>query len=135
MKNKELYYTPTIKEFHVGFELESNYIIFSKDKQWQSLLLTEQNISLFLDCYIQDAVKEEFRVKYLDKEDIESLGWKVDGLGEIYTSFNLNNFDLTMWDGNYLEISGNESNDSQNSFNGTCKNKSELIKLMKQLEI
>ena len=56
------YYTPEIEELHVGFECE--------------LLDIEQG--LFGKCTIKenDILSDElFRVRYLDKEDIESLGW------------------------------------------------------------
>jgi hypothetical protein len=34
------YYTPTIEEFHVGFEFESNHVIFKKGNkgdEWHNL--------------------------------------------------------------------------------------------------
>ena len=72
MDNK--YYTPTIEEFHVGFEFESNYVGFSSDLKWRKILLNDSH-DWFWTTYKQDAVETEFRVKHLDKEDIESLGF------------------------------------------------------------
>jgi hypothetical protein len=92
---------------------------------------------------------EEFELKYLDKEDIESLGFKYD---ENYVDFPELGF---LKDTNYLSPytqyllyynpvtkkfrieriinCGTDLDDYL--FNGTIKNKSELIKLMKQLGI
>lgn len=63
---KDKYYTPSIEEFHVGFEFELKdpitqiwvKFIFEEDKLW----FIKSNIS---------------RVKYLNKEDIESLGFEL----------------------------------------------------------
>ena len=73
------YYTPDISEFHVGFEFESNYILFNNGKpgdEFVPAILTEDNISWMLQSYFEDATPTEFRVKYLDKQDIESLGFE-----------------------------------------------------------
>jgi hypothetical protein len=67
MENK--YYTPEIEEFHVGFEYEAkpkgsihiDYMPFI----WRG------NNSL-----ISEFTSATLRVKYLDREDIESLGWE-----------------------------------------------------------
>tara|TARA_R100000544_G_C2213483_1_gene53227 strand:- start:114 stop:527 length:414 start_codon:yes stop_codon:yes gene_type:complete len=72
---KDKYYTPEIEEFHVGFEFESNYTLFSRDREWVKCKLDENNTWFTEEWYV-DAVPTEFRVKYLDKEDIESLGWE-----------------------------------------------------------
>jgi len=83
---QDKYYTPSIEEFHVGFECESNYILFNNTVKayfhnedpniFVPVIFTEDNIGWALDSYINDAYPTEFRVKYLDKEDIESLGWE-----------------------------------------------------------
>lgn len=138
---RKKYYTPSIEEFHVGFEYEiydcdglGNYdwnrayfegVIAGKSKgtfkhTWESLQkLIEQ---------------EEVRVKYLDKEDIGSLGWILEQKplasfyeGEYYvsdegntTTFQFENIDqaepIIDINGNYFKI----------------KNKSEFKKLMNQ---
>ena len=70
------YYTPDIEEFHVGFELEaintaSNHPnIYEWVKFKLDLGLGEQweHIEDYID-------KNQIRVKYLDKSDIEELGF------------------------------------------------------------
>ena len=62
-----LYYTPEISEFHVGFEYE----VFDK---LHNIWNKENNF--FLQ---QGDFKDEIRVKYLDQFDIESLGFILTG--------------------------------------------------------
>jgi hypothetical protein len=83
-----------------------------------------------------------FRVKYLDREDIESLGWEYketsdggfDYYWDIHTmkhsilySERAKRMVITLWDRSRLE--------DHTVFVGTIKNKSELKKLLKQLGI
>lgn len=67
------YYTPTIEEFHIGFECEKTGNELSP--QWHNYIV---NISTFAEPFVKGNTKlgSSFRVKYLDKEDIESFGFK-----------------------------------------------------------
>ena len=65
MENK--YYTPDIEEFHVGFEYEEFY-----KETWRSVLYSGMGTTLY-NFY---SGNESIRVKYLDQEDIESLGFE-----------------------------------------------------------
>ena len=60
------YYTPEIEEFHVGFECEYKE---PDEEAFESDELTERDVAYLL------AYPDRARVKYLDKEDIESLGF------------------------------------------------------------
>lgn len=152
MENK--YYTPELEEFHVGFEFESNYILFrkgNKGDEWNKHILTKEN-TWFWDAYENDAIETEFRVKYLDTEDIESLGFNqrpidLDGKPNVmYTKpleNKIKNFDIvdivhnpiSKWV--LITIGDHQSPWSvwETTFAGTIKNKSELKKLLKQLGI
>lgn len=134
------YYTPEIEEFHVGFEYEYLHgtkgwidCRFGEPDDW-SLSQLDEEIGLLL-----------IRVNYLDREDIESLGWKVvshsvyiEGEkvipteGIIEYGFN-QRYILTdiLEEFNQYEIKAL----SGDIFRGAIKSKSELIKLMKQLGI
>lgn len=146
-----LYYTPTIEEFHIGFEYE-----YMNGDLWEKSKITIQDYKSDgpdyerSDSWFQEEILggiRTIRVKYLDREDIESLGWIHDiNMSELeYESF-------------YIEPGYDEKNkfiqySLQNYKNGkvyldkcinsglheigflTIKNKSELIKLMKQLDI
>lgn len=67
------YYTPTIEEFHVGFEFESP--MHGSDEYAKHIFtLDSPNIMFNADDKGNLYYPENFfRVKYLDQEDIESL--------------------------------------------------------------
>jgi hypothetical protein len=125
MENK--YYTPEISEFYPGFEyeycmLENQLPIWKKD---------------FFGKIINDTKTLEWlyklgiRVKYLDQQDIKSLGFE-----ENFYGFWLNNKCLHFDGSTYITIDNGESQDQQVFyFQGNIKNKSELVKLLKQLGI
>jgi len=70
MKNK--YYTPTIEEFHVGFEYEYQDGVDKDNKDvWKKTICTKSDFRYLSKTKIKDFR----RVKYLDREDIESLGF------------------------------------------------------------
>jgi hypothetical protein len=79
MENK--YYTPTIEEFHVGFEYEyRNTVRDSSGNQIKSMWKKE-TFGLDMPGWNLETVfimiqNDNIRVKYLDKEDIESLGFE-----------------------------------------------------------
>ena len=135
MKNN-LYYTPTIEEFHVGFECEILGIIGAKEDERlfsQSTIISQKELELIHLL--------EIRVKTLDKSDIESLGWiNTENLEFTKDTWILRKFE------NGIIIHNDYSNgkykfpwlyeDSTDKiFEGTIKNRSELIKLLQQLNI
>jgi len=150
MKNK--YYTPELEEFRVGFEYEYNNTWGGFSKR----IVTEENL---MDKLINigsgnDRVPFNYnwRVKYLDKQDIESLGfgnykravchwYKMeghfkDGFGAYgkWSKIRL----LHCKDLNTIKIKAFEHSwDEEETvlFQGKIKNKSELKKLLKQLNI
>lgn len=161
MENNK-YYTPTIEEFHVGFEFEkyddrtatykeNNYIPTNWHKfkyDLQSIRLSQLGTHLY---------SKTIRVKYLDKEDIESLGWKhelrkgskfekVYHLGEDIYTIVQNGLHIlvvkplcnkiTIKHPNFIrDGSGNFDGYITEVYEVEIKNKSELKRLMKQLGI
>lgn len=150
-----LYYTPTIEEFYANFEFEYSYTsgklisTIEPESGWKKDTFDWQWSETINDDWEHENedFKLRYRVKYLDQYDIESLGWKYDvNMSESeYGSF-------------YIEPGYDEKNrfiqySLQNYRNGkiyldkcinsgvheigflNIKNKSELIKLMKQLNI
>lgn len=154
------YYTPEIEEFHVGFEYEyksnKNYGYLDTQKDWEKEefrgghIVDESSEVEDIQCAIEIEKEKqiEVRVKYLDQEDIESLGWVL----EQYTNLNTelpsktvnkhltvykiynehNSIILKLTNDNFMIITDNYD---VSRFRGTIKNKSELQKLMKQLGI
>jgi hypothetical protein len=147
MKSKEenKYYTPSIEEFHVGFEFEVNYGAGTDSEDWEkeSLNKSPQVVTL---PYMR---LENIRVKYLDREDIESLGYKL--TEEFPDAYHLK--DALVFKGkglivfhpimnrllfkypNYIRDASGNYNGFQTMFSGTIKNKSELKQVLKQIGV
>lgn len=148
------YYTPSIEEFHVGFEYQHTGLLDINQ-------IKEEFYNFNYD--LKDKSLEEInyainnnwiRVKYLDQEDIESLGWTFKSTNKMRTWYTgsdnwFNNTIPTGNSGRYwsFELShdpeyngiiikaGTNYGETDTFFEGTIKNKSELKKLMEQLNI
>ena len=118
------YYTPTLEEFHVGFEFQ---IMNIENARWGNCIFKDGESA---KSFVKD---EETRVKYLDEQDFIDLGFiksETDSLGYIYftkSSYTIAYYPPTI----FIEIDNEES--PFQKFIGTIKNKSELIKLLTQL--
>jgi hypothetical protein len=127
MENNK-YYTPTIEEFHIGFEYETEDLHDDLYKMvWKPQVYEGEEMRTYLTKEIED---KEIRVKYLDKEDIESLEFKYNEEYDCYNSTNK--------EGYCIEFLSDEIQITYYGdllFIGIIKNKSELKKLMKQLGI
>ena len=147
MKNK--YYTPSIEEFRVGFEYEYNNTWGGFSKR----IVTEENL---MDKLISigsgnDRVPFNYnwRVKYLDKQDIESLGFNntKEHAVSYSSSYKIKDnkvFQIqSYWDmqrderENLIRIYIGDLHKYPYTeiFRGEIKNLSELKKLLKQLNI
>lgn len=131
------YYAPNISEFYSGFEFEQIEIVGKSgysEEDWVKNICTpgfgavDEDIDNLDDDYI--------RVKYLDKSDIESLGFRASTtenhlyyLGDVSLQLHVNG-ELTI---SYY----NEFNEGWRTAveQIIIKNKSELIKLLKQLNV
>lgn len=129
------YYTPEIKEFYVGFEFEENQI----DSNWKSYGWENKTVDVDFNFKLASEYIGLHRVKYLSKEDIESLGWKGQESNSVY--FTKDNYRLVHWitsDGRDINIFEKYDGGTQEEClirKAKVKNKSELIKLLKQLNI
>lgn len=130
------YYIPSIEEFHVGFEYERLYIDeWLSDAPFPEMAGDHaiENTEFLLDEGL-------IRVKYLDKEDIEELGfhhWATNHnpKGEL-VGYELSNerFNITfILKDSFLEIV--ETITYKPYFEGYIKNKSELKKILQQIGI
>jgi hypothetical protein len=121
------YYIPDISEFYVGFECE----VYNKySEEWYIFLFNQ----VFEDTSVAYNFTEgKYRVKYLDKSDIESLGFKQISTKDGFDTYLYEETTLGIYQKNsntyYIENPGGVI------FLGVIKNKSELIKLLKQLNI
>tara|TARA_R110000822_G_scaffold67329_1_gene164012 strand:+ start:3367 stop:3774 length:408 start_codon:yes stop_codon:yes gene_type:complete len=132
---KEKYYTPTIEEFHVGFEFEFETGI----EGWKKFIIKNDRIDATLRNL--ETFKTQFRVKYLDGEDIESFGFKEDEKVKGFFNYKPNeDFDRDRY---WLQFDMNNGKiwirisdeQSEVDFSGFLKNKSEFSRLLKQLSI
>ena len=65
------YYTPEIEEFHIGFEFEyHNGVDKDGNDKWKKTACTKSDFR-YLD---KDTINKFRRVKYIDKDDLMSLG-------------------------------------------------------------
>jgi len=154
------HYTPDVSEFFIGFEFEFACTGTVDGIKQEDIWIADkvEDGQRIQDVFERQELMEEcFRVKYLDKSDIESLGWifipddsKGDGNFRWFDAFiiGINIFDgykLAYWGFMDLEYKDSKSQiwnykcliqlkDSV-IFEGTIKNKSELKKLMQQLNI
>lgn len=130
------YYVPDSSEFYVGFEFE----IFKDDKWMTTNFNIDDIIPVFARINDKTIISDKIRVKYLSKEDIESLGFNQIS-DDCFNMSNINyrgliNCDLRILIRKTALIYLIEPDEiSHTLFTGNIKNKSELKKLLKQLEI
>lgn len=127
------YYIPDINEFHVGFEYEWKRI---DSDHWDYGIIKEGAQIDDINVFVYD-----LRVKYLDRKDIESLGWS---WNEKYNHFELKDYRLS-GQIQYQNITierhcedypmGEHQQWDEILFNGKIKNKSEFIKVMQMCQI
>lgn len=140
MENK--YYAPSSEEFYIGFEYqEGNSAIRDNITEWLDNVVEDKlHLKLLFDGYTH------FRVKYLDRKDIESLGFnytKASGFRGNKLYFEKESHGIILSPGIY-EDDFYDVHIYQDSilglpvltrFFGEVKNKSELKKLLKMLNI
>lgn len=134
------YYAPSLEDFYWGFEFE----VLNESKYYDPTILegawlpASMGFGIFGD--IENIHKllndKQLRVKYLDKEDIEALGWVPDAAINDWTfRYVKGGNDLTGWFHKDM-IAISISNELDNTiFCGKIKNASESKKLMEQLTI
>lgn len=125
MENK--YYTPILNEFFDGFEYECF------DLDWNKTTFDFRDLEI-----IDDEIREgKIRVKHLDREDIESLGWELrtDANADKHIpEYTIERWYFKTYSNDFCTIYDDSAVDEY-VFRGIIKNKSELKKLMVQLGI
>ena len=148
---EDKYYTPKIEEFHVGFEYEQHEIINERDPHWKMMVKkmgfsTKEINQMFYNVdLVENLDQKRIRVKYLDSNDIESLGFDQTACYGNYIEFNDNvkayksRSNKLLYNTNYkllnVEYYCFDEDIRETVFIGIIKNKSELKKLLIQLEI
>ena len=138
------YYTPEIEEFHVGFEYEFKHPDIGGLPGFGWLKYNNPQFNPEYEDYcLAKLGRDSFRVKCLDKEDIEECGWKASGTESDLYSINWienpterkNAIWLRQFSENRIQIIDSRNTRHISLFYGAIKNKSELKRLMKQLGI
>lgn len=134
----EKYYTPEIEEFYSGFKYAYRRALRSK---FISCIFGDEE-DYCIENIKKDIEKKLIKVKYLDRKDIESLGFVYN---DKYNCYNGHNILMKYFDDRTIYIatldpSKNEFFHRTNVDNYfvnriSIKNKSELKKLLKQLKI
>lgn len=141
MENK--YYTPELHEFHVGFECEMKNSSDPIHFDWEKCIFkndfsNELNEDYCFEYLYTDLKDNNIRVKHLSREDIESLGWK------LFKQGNVNFFTFRMFTNDDIQMHvsfgqpakiGFSTREGEEFSGLKIKNKSELWKLMQQLNI
>lgn len=149
IKMDHKYYTPDISEFHVGFEYEWERAYSTGDSTWVKHtcdVYENDHGADVIDVFRHEIINNSVRVKYLDREDIESLGWnplEKSGKYPLGHLFELGSFTLVASIPPVEDFGGQGIHNMRceikisgdTVFDGFIKNKSELKKIMKQLEI
>lgn len=166
---EDKYYIPNIEDFYVGYEYEFHSMTiggmaimdFSEDnkvfniisqpehKVWYKESVTKNEFGLYergLDK-IENLIKSnQIRTKYLDKQDIESLGWEYIGKSIDLRFKKEGRFERHSWtarkiklhyglEDNWLFIHIEDNNDEFTIFEGICPSINELKTIMKLLNI
>jgi hypothetical protein len=140
MENKE-YFIPEISDFYFGYEFEYQ----APDKKWHKCTYHMNNTDKLNFIYIgvsnlQSLIdKEEIRVPYLTKEQLETEGWKYDEKYNDEKHFYKDETYLKLYIGYQHEeiIFHNISIFNANGvlFRGECKCINDFRKICKLLEI
>lgn len=151
------YYIPSIEEWHIGFEYEIKCVDVMNNGEpcWTRI---KALVPADFTSFKRDIPVCGNRVKFLDKKDIEELGFKeYPGFGnksnyfiflpneEKYNLIPHKYYSLNMfyWEPNYVAMYWNkcsidihyENTEPRRIFEGDINNKSELRKIMKMLNI
>jgi hypothetical protein len=138
---EDKYYTPSIEEFYVGFECEIETSWGYSSGEWPKILKLD-SLTGFEKDIIKATKQASIRVKYLDKLDIEELGFKFSKADEkthllYYTKGRVVLAFMDVSTTEWIELYNAKSYDPNGPriFKGCIKNKSELKKLLNQLGI
>lgn len=139
----EKYYTPNLEDIYYGYKMQwlqkangNAFVLDGVDiDTWQNWDYHFQGYSVNgLRNMIAD---KRIRTKYLDKEDIESLGWKemlTNNIDDNECVYRIGNVDLDYnLDIHWLHIA--DRIDYDKCFKGKCKSINELKKIMQWLNI
>ena len=128
------HYTPTLEEFHIGFEYEilEDWDTYPECTWWPQVYGRDGSNPERLG-FVDKNTLVDIRVKYLDEQDIKDLGFKTVWIEDGVQSFTKEETVISWWiDSTRVRI--NYTTGWQ-LFDGHVKNVNELKKLMSQIGI
>lgn len=134
-KNMERFYIPNIDDMHIGYEV---YLYNIRDG-WYPKILDHIDLEVMINYayghLTDDEYDEIYRIKYLDKSDIESLGFNEIIKDQYYIDWIGKDITFLIDDDMWCQLINEEDGIEDYLFQGTIKNKSELKRLLKQIGI
>ena len=135
MEEQNKYFTPDIEDLHIGYKCEQK-----DESEWTSYIIDQKSLLYTTLRDLESSEKSFIRTKFLDKSDIESLGWKWftnASYGEDYEMINNNKKYVLSQIENTQEIYVYLIDESKDYvlFNGQCKSINELRIIHKLLQI
>ena len=132
---RSAYYTPTLEEFHVGFECEWQSKI--RNETWNKQICDTDLVNIAYDAIEhadeEEPFKEQFRVKYLDKEDCLSLGLELKIWDNGSGYFQKGSYTIGIYETDlFCTVGQNDYGNNIIRFSGDLKNKSELKRILHQ---
>lgn len=141
------YYIPDIKEFRPGFEYE-----ITNGYEWVEKKFSKLDLKSFLYGELENGIKQEYiRVKYLDRQDIESVNFgkkfterQVLFGDEVWTyqkHIGICTYRINYWSNDckcVIEIHNDETmnlNEFHQIFNGNIKNISVLKEVLEMIGV
>ena len=137
--NKEKFYTPDLAEFHFGFEYQER-----KGEEWIDRI-HDWHLTMPILGYIETKneagdhgfmyyiKKEDYRVKHLDREDIESFATTLYHDGTIFFTNDRSVPLSILLDVDTQQVIIKRTVTGVPFFEGTIRNKSELAVILKQI--
>lgn len=134
---RSAYYTPTVDEFHVDFECEWQSKI--RNESWNKQICDADLVNIaygeFEHADEDEPFSEQFRVKYIDKEDCISLGLELKIWDNGSGYFTKGNYTIGIYVTDlFCTVSQNDFGNNIMRFSGNLKNKSELKRVLRQVE-
>lgn len=134
MKNDKKYYTPNIEDIFIGYEGEY-FSHYHSNFQWKETIIDFEYFSLFFENDTLDSewFNDNWRTKYLDKDDILKLGFELSNVfdhvyrkDDVYIDY-FNHDDIIIYK---YDKYGNE----EYLFKGSCPSINELRKVLKLIQ-
>lgn len=133
MESNKKYYVPNIEDIFIGYECE--YFNPYSNPQWEERIIDFEDFSLVFEDDILDPewFKANYRTKYLDKDDIDNVGFEqLVSQKHIYENGHVF---ISCYEDYILSIHKcNKHGEEETLFEGYCPSINELRKILKLIQ-